>query len=97
MARNIFIVDSYLVDANDTFSHFQGFPVSFDSKNYPDVDTAFKRAKSAFAKQVSAMNSADGDSRKIQMVTMCDITGHQIDSSKVGTLVEPEPDTTTTE
>ncbi len=93
MARNIFLVDSYLVDANGAFSHFSGFPQSFDSKNFENnVDTAMKRANSAFAAQVSKMNSAEGDSRQIQMVTLTDITGYQIDRKCVGTIVEPEPE-----
>lgn len=101
MARNIFIVDSYLCDANGAFSHFQGFPKSFDSNNYGDVDTAKKRANATFASQVAAMNSAAGDTRQIQMVVMMDISGFQIDRQCVGQLVqdeqEPAEEDTTTE
>lgn len=97
MPRNIFIVDSYLVDANGAFSHFQGFPQSFDSNNYDsNVDVALRRANSAFASQVAAINSAAGDTRQIQMVTMCDIMGHQISRECVGAFVEPEPESETT-
>lgn len=95
MPRNIFIVDSYLVDANGSFSHFQGFPQSFDSRNYEDsVDTALRRATSVFAAQLSAMNSAAGDTRQIQQVTMTDIYGFQIDKKCVGQLQEEETETT---
>lgn len=45
MARNIFIVNAYIVDANGTFNVLSGYPKNFDSNNYSyDVDKALKRA-----------------------------------------------------
>ena len=46
MARQIFIVDALIVDANGTFNHLEGYPKPFDSKNYQnDVDKAKRRAE----------------------------------------------------
>lgn len=92
MARNIFIVDSYLVTGTGTFSHFQGFPKSFDSASYDgDVDTALRRATSAFADQWAAFGTVDD--RQVQMVTLTDITGFQIDRKVDGQLVQEEETT----
>lgn len=45
MARNIFAVDAFIVDANGTKSTVSGYPKDFDSKNYgDDVAKARKRA-----------------------------------------------------
>lgn len=94
MARNIFIVDAYLVTDEGVFSHFSGYPKSFDSVNYENsVDTALLRATGAFADAWSSFcESAEG--RMIQNVTLTDITGHQIDRKCVGAIVETETETT---
>lgn len=93
MARNIFIVDAYLVTGDGVFSHFTGYPKSFDSVNYEDsVDTALLRATGAFANAWGSFCET-ADDRKIQSVTLTDISGHQIDHKCIGTLVEPEETT----
>lgn len=95
MARNIFIVDAYLVTAEGVFSHFQNFPKSYDSNNsaYGTVDVALKRATEAFADAWSGFCSADADGRQIQSVTLTDISGNQLDKKCVGSFpVEPEPE-----
>lgn len=95
MARNIFIVDSYLVTGTGVFSHFQGFPKSYDSQSYDgDVDTALRRATSAFADQWALFGTSEADDRQIQMVTLTDITGFQIAKQVVGQLVQEEATTT---
>ena len=49
MARQIFIVNANIVDANGNHSIPSGYPKSFDSKNYNnDVDKAQRRAESDF-------------------------------------------------
>lgn len=36
MARQIFIVSAFIVDANGTFNFLQDYPKKFDSRNYQD-------------------------------------------------------------
>ena len=45
MARQIFIVNAQIVDANGAYHILDGYPKTFDSNNYQnDVDKAQKRA-----------------------------------------------------
>ena len=46
MARQIFILDAHIVDANGTFNHLSGYPKKFDSVNYGnDIEKAQRRAE----------------------------------------------------
>ena len=81
--RNIFRVDAYIVDANGSYHNIDGYPKNFDSANYQnDVDKARKRAEGDFSEAWGAM--CKNDTRMIQTVTLCDISGFQIDHKSMG-------------
>ena len=91
MARNIFIVDAHIVDANGTFNYLSGYPKTFDSKNYDDdVDKAAKRAEGDMSETWGAM--CKNDTRQIQAVALYDVFGNLIENKKMGSFpAEPEP------
>ena len=83
MARQIFIVDAQIVDANGAFHLMDGYPVVFDSKNYAgDVDKARRRAEGAMADAWSAF--CKRDDRQIQTVMMHTADGFQISRKSSG-------------
>ena len=83
MPRNIFIVDAYQVDGQGTYSHVNGYPKVFDSASYDnDVDKALKRANGSFADTWS--NFCNVDNKQIQLVTLTDIFGNQLDKKCIG-------------
>ena len=91
MARQIFIVDAHIVDANGTFNNIQGYPKTFDSRNYQgDVDKAQRRAEGDMSEAWGAMCKID--TRQIQTVTLTTADGFQLDRKTMGTFpAEPEP------
>lgn len=91
MARQIFIVDAHIVDANGTFNNIQGYPKTFDSRNYQgDVDKAQRRAEGDMSEAWGAMCKID--TRQIQTVTLTTADGFQLDRKTTGTFpAEPEP------
>ncbi len=87
MARNIFIVDAMIVDANGTFNHLDGYPKPFDSRTYGgDVDKARRRAEGDFSEVWGAM--CKQDTRKKQTVVFYTVDGFQLDKKSTGTLDE---------
>ena len=89
--RNIFIVDAVIVDANGTFNHLEGYPKTFDSKNYSDnVDTAKKRAEGDMFEQWGAM--CKRDDRQIQTVMLCDVFGNALEKKSMGNFSTAEPE-----
>ncbi len=91
MARQIFIVDAHIVDANGTFNNIQGYPKTFDSRNYQgDVDKAQRRAEGDMSEAWGAMCKID--TRQIQTVTLTTADGFQLDRKTMGAFpAEPEP------
>ena len=91
MARNIFRVDAWTIDANGVYHGESGYPKNFDSKNYgDDVDKALKRADGD-ASTVWA-GFCTQDSRMIQTVTLSDISGNLIYKKSMGGFpADPEP------
>ena len=91
MARQIFIVDAHIVDANGTFNNIQGYPKTFDSRNYQgDVDKTQRRAEGDMSEAWGAMCKVD--TRQIQTVTLSTVDGFQLDRKTTGTFPEePEP------
>lgn len=87
MARNIFIVDAMIVDANGTFNHLDGYPKPFDSNNYSgDVDKAKRRAEGDFSEVWGAM--CKRDDRQKQTVVLYTADGFQIDKKTTGQFAE---------
>jgi len=83
MARNIFIVDAYQVNDQSAYAHINGFPKPFDSESYGgNVDTALKRAQGSFADTWSGFCTVDN--KQIQLVTLTDIHGTQLDKKCLG-------------
>ena len=94
MARQIFIVDAFIVDANGTFNKLDAnYPKTFDSRNYGgDVEKAQRRAEGDMSDVWGAM--CKRDDRQIQTVTLSTVDGFQIDRKTSGGFVEPEPPAT---
>ena len=90
MARQIFIVNANIVDANGAFHVLDGYPVTYDSKNYNnDVEKAQKRAEGAFSECWGAM--CKRDDRIMQTVTLTTADGFQLDKKSMGSFpAEPE-------
>ena len=93
MSRNIFRVDAFIVDANGTYHGMDGYPKTFDSKNYQnDVDKALNRADGD-ASTVWATFCTQ-DTRMVQTVTLTDIFGNQIYKKSMGGFpADSEPNT----
>lgn len=90
MARNIFLVDAHIVDANGNFNFLDDYPKKFDSANYDDdVDKAKKRAEGDASEVWGAM--CKRDDRLIQVVSLSDVFGNLIEKKSMGDFpVEPE-------
>ena len=83
MARNIFLVDAYQVNGQGAYAHINGYPKVFDSNDYDnDINIALKRANGSFASTWSGFCSVDN--KQIQVVTLMDIFGNQIDRRCIG-------------
>jgi len=77
MAREIYIVNAQIVDANGAFHVLDGYPKTFDSNNYSgDVSKAYKRAEGDMSEAWGAM--CKRDDRMIQTVTLTTASGEQI-------------------
>ena len=88
MARQIFIVDAHVVDANGTFNYLDGYPKRFDSRNYQDdVDKAQRRAEGDMSDRWGDMCKVD--SRQIQTVTLMTADGMLIEKKSMGGFAEP--------
>ena len=94
IARQIFVVDATVVDANGTFNHLSGYPKLFDSKNYEnDIDKARRRAEGDMSEAYGAMCKVD--SRQLQTVTLMTADGAMLDAKHIGAIAplpEPEPE-----
>lgn len=95
MARNIFTVNAFIVDANGTKNNLSGYPKDFDSKNYDgDIAKARKRADGDFSEVLGAF--CKRDDRQIQTVTLTNVYGDQLDKKSMGAFPdmapEPEPE-----
>ena len=89
MARNIFIVNAMIVDANGTYHNLDGYPKTFDSKNYQDdVDKAYRRADGDMSETWGAMCKVD--TRMMQTVTLSTISGDLLSKKAMGSLGESE-------
>ena len=83
LARQIFSVDAWIVDANGTHNRLSGYPKKFDSNNYDnDVDKAKRRAEGDLSETWGAM--CKRDDRWIQTVTLTDAFGFQLDCKTTG-------------
>ena len=88
MARQIYIVDAHIVDANGTFNYISGYPKKFDSNNYEgDIDKAQKRAEGDMSEQWGAM--CKRDDRQMQTVMLVTADGFVIDRKTMGKFTEP--------
>lgn len=83
MARQIFKVDAFIVDANGTYAMLSGYPKIFDSRGYgDDIDKAQRRAEGDMCEAWGAMCKVD--SRQIQTVVLSSIDGFQIERRTMG-------------
>lgn len=87
MARQIFIVDAHIVDANGTFNYVSGYPKKFDSNNYDgDVDKTKRRAEGDMSEAWGAMCKVD--TRQIQTVSLSTVDGFLVESKTMGQFAE---------
>ena len=91
MARQIFLVNAFIFDANGTFNNIQGYPKTFDSRNYQgDIEKTQRRAEGDMSDAWS--NMCKVDTRQIQTVTLATVDGFQIERKTWGAFAEdPEP------
>ena len=90
MARNIFTVDAWIIDANGTYNKLSGYPKNFDSRSYnDDTEKALKRAMGDFAEVYGAY--CKRDDRLMQTVVIYQANGALIDRKCLGTQMEPTP------
>ena len=79
MARQIFVVNATVVDANGNYNKLDGYPKNFDSRSYnDDVNKAKKRAEGDMSEVWGAM--CKRDDRQMQVVTLMTADGVLIDS-----------------
>ena len=91
MARQIFLVNAYIVDANGSFNTLSGYPKKFDSRSYQDdIEKAQRRAEGEFSDTWGAM--CKRDDRQKQTVTLETAEGFQLDRKSFGEFVDPEPE-----
>lgn len=83
MARQIFIVNAFIVDANGTFNNLSGYPKAFDSRNYDgDIDKTQRRAEGDMSETWGAM--CKRDDRWIQTVMLSTVDGFQLERKTMG-------------
>lgn len=83
MARQIFIVDAHIVDANGTFHYIDGYPKTFDSNGYgQDIDKTKRRAEGDMSEAWGAMCKVD--TRQIQTVSLATVDGFQLEKRTMG-------------
>ena len=91
MARMIYKVDAFIVDANGTYSQIQGYPKTLDSRGYGnDPKRTFKRAKSDLCATESQMLLVD--TRQIQTILLMDIYGNVLIKETCGEFPEELPE-----
>ena len=91
MARQIYIVDAHIVDANGTFNYISGYPKRFDSNSYDgDIDKTMRRAEGDMSEAWGAMCKVD--TRQMQTVTLMTADGFLIERKTSGQFADPEPE-----
>ena len=89
MARQIYIVNAMIVDANGALHIMDGYPKSFDSKNYgDDEDKAYRRADGDASDTWGDM--CKNDTRQIQTVTLSTVDGAFIYRKTTGKFADSE-------
>lgn len=83
--RKIYIITAFIVDANGAFHLLDGYPKTFDSKNYnDDTQKAYNRALGDFHDVVGGM--CKNDTRKVQTIVLADETGGTLQEFTMGEL-----------
>lgn len=91
MARQIFKVDAFIVDANGTYNMLSGYPKIFDSRSYGDnIEKAQRRAEGDMCEAWGTMCKVD--TRQIQTVVLSSIDGFQIERRTMGLFPEEQPE-----
>ena len=90
MARQIFIVDAHIVDANGMFHYIDGYPKTFDSNNYQnDIDKTKRRAEGNMSEAWGAMCKVD--TRMIQTVSLATVDGFVLETRTMGSFPGDPP------
>ena len=91
MARQIFIVEAFIVDGSGAFNYLQDYPKTFDSRHYQnDIDKTQRRAEGDMSETLGAM--CKRDDRQIQTVTLKTVDGFLIERKTMGGVpADPEP------
>lgn len=91
MARKIYYLNAWIVDANGAFHQYDGTPETIDSKNYSgDIDKTLQRAIGKRSHIIDEMCKVD--TRQLQCVTLEDENGFKVAEPFVlGGLTDPDP------
>lgn len=92
MNRQIFVVYASVVDANGTFNMLNGYPKTFDSRNYNnDIDKAQSRALGDYHDVLGGMYKVD--SRQLQTAICMTADGFTLESKSIGAIAAlPDPE-----
>lgn len=89
MKRQIYLVNAWIVDANGALHILDGYPKTFDSKNYGnDIEKSQRRAEGEFSEAWGAM--CKRDDRQQQTVTLMTADGFMLDKKSSGQLADVE-------
>ena len=88
MRREIYQVNAMIVDVNGTFNLLNGYPKTFDSRNYDnDIDKAERRAMGEYNNVLSSMYSRDD--RPLQVANIIQVSnGSVFASTFIGAMPE---------
>ena len=90
MARQIFVVDAHIVDANGVFHIQDGYPKTFDSNNYQnDIDKTKRRAEGDMSTKWGEMCKVD--TRMIQTVRLSTVDGFVLETRTMGSFPGDPP------
>lgn len=89
MARRIYEVYAKVVDANGNYNTLNGYPKSFDSRNFEDdVEKTLNRARAEYYSTLGQMYLAT--TRKYQMILLISTRGDIVDLATIGSIEEEE-------
>ena len=90
MARQIYVVDAHIVDANGMFHYIDGYPKTFDSNGYQnDIDKTKRRAEGNMSEAWGAMCKVD--TRMIQTVSLATVDGFVLETRTMGSFPGDPP------
>ena len=85
--RQIFVTTAQIVDANGSFATLNGYPKTFDSRNYDnDIDKAQNRALGEYHEVLGAIYKRDD--RQLQTAICMTASGFVLASQSIGKIAD---------